>query len=89
MLLCVNLARVLSLSLSCLSVHFHYQSVKEGPTFQSFPEGQWAGGHEECRLRRNYLSPVERQSFAEGKGKGKVLLNQHLEDQLKSHLLTR
>lgn len=87
MLLCVNLARVLSLSLSCLSVHFHYQSVKEGPTFQSFPEGQWAGGHEECRHCRNYLSPVERQSFAEGKGK--VMLNQHLGDQLKSHLLTR
>lgn len=86
MLLSVNLARSFSLSVSFLSVHFHYESVKEGPTFQPFPGGQWAGGHGECRHCRNHLSPVERQSFAEGKGK--ALLSQHLEDQLKSHLLT-
>lgn len=60
--------------------------MKEGTTFQSLPGGQWAGGHGECRRCRNHLSPEQRQSLAEGKGK--VLLSQRLEDQLRSHLLT-
>lgn len=36
MFLCVNLARYFSLSLSCISVHFHFQPVRKGLPFIHF-----------------------------------------------------